>query len=212
MKLGDDFGNEQDFYNVMAKKHGWDPEGHGDDWYDMTRDLLSPAEQRGFRNNVDDFWDGSHWLAENRPDLVEPQWYGRESWPTDEEKVIQIKGGGNKKPKDEYIPYVQDFVKSGKWSEVGDLRNSGLMTFKPELNKDLIEAMKARGVEPPTYVTESELNDILKTYDKFAKGGMVKGYAMGGLVQQTDPMNDDLMQNLLQIAAEKYHQFAPPRV
>ena len=41
-------------------------------------------------------------------------------------RIVQIKGKGNAKPIDEYLPFVQDFVRSGKWSDVGDLQNSGL--------------------------------------------------------------------------------------
>lgn len=39
----------------------------------------------------------------------------------------QIKGKGNKKPKDEYLPFVQDFVRSGRWDSVEDLDNTGLV-------------------------------------------------------------------------------------
>lgn len=38
--------------------------------------------------------------------------------------INQIKGKGNAKPKKDYIPYVQDFVKSGNWSDVSDLQNA----------------------------------------------------------------------------------------
>lgn len=41
--------------------------------------------------------------------------------------IFQIKGKGNKAPVSEYLPYVQDFVKSGKWGEVGDLGNTGMV-------------------------------------------------------------------------------------
>ena len=40
--------------------------------------------------------------------------------------VLQIKGKQNRAPVAEYLPYVQDFVKGGKWGEVGDLGNTGL--------------------------------------------------------------------------------------
>lgn len=40
--------------------------------------------------------------------------------------ISQIKGKGNKAPVKEYLPYVQDFVRSGKWGEVGDLQNTGM--------------------------------------------------------------------------------------
>lgn len=42
------------------------------------------------------------------------------------ENIVQIKGKQNLAPKEDYLPYVQDFVKSGKWGEIGDLKNTGL--------------------------------------------------------------------------------------
>jgi hypothetical protein len=42
------------------------------------------------------------------------------------ESITQIKGKQNRAPNAEYLPYVQDLVKSGKWGEVGDLGNTGL--------------------------------------------------------------------------------------
>jgi hypothetical protein len=48
--------------------------------------------------------------------------------PADE--IVQIKGKGNAKPKDDYLPFVQDFVQSGKWTDVGDLNNTGLLDIK----------------------------------------------------------------------------------
>lgn len=41
-------------------------------------------------------------------------------------RINQIKGKYNQKPKDEHIPYIQDFVKSGNWSDVSDLDMVGL--------------------------------------------------------------------------------------
>ena len=43
------------------------------------------------------------------------------------ERIKQIKGKGNAKPKKDYIPYVQDFVKSGNWSDIGDFHNTDLI-------------------------------------------------------------------------------------
>ena len=33
--------------------------------------------------------------------------------------IVQIKGKQNRAPKEDYLPFVQDFVKSGNWSDVG---------------------------------------------------------------------------------------------
>jgi Fe-S-cluster formation regulator IscX/YfhJ len=41
--------------------------------------------------------------------------------------IVQIKGKGNRKPAEKYIPFVQDFVKSGKFGDIGDIENAELM-------------------------------------------------------------------------------------
>ena len=41
--------------------------------------------------------------------------------------IIQIKGKQNRAPKDDYLPFVQDFVKSGQWGNIGDIENTGLV-------------------------------------------------------------------------------------
>lgn len=61
--------------------------------------------------------------------------------------ITQIKGKGNAKPVDTYIPYVQDFVKSGNWSDVGDLRHTDLSNVggKYYTEPELIEVAKKYG-------------------------------------------------------------------
>ena len=77
------------------------------------------------------------------------------------QRIVQIKGKGNAKPKDDYIPFVQDFVKSGQWSEVGDFQNTGLVKMNGQyMTPD--EALQERvrlGLEPST--------------DNFASGGLI---------------------------------------
>lgn len=51
-------------------------------------------------------------------------------------RITQIKGKQNAKPIDEYLPFVQDFVKSGKWSDVGDLQNTGLRKWNNQILSD----------------------------------------------------------------------------
>jgi len=41
--------------------------------------------------------------------------------------IVQIKGKQNRAPKDDYLPFVQDFVKSGQWGNIGDMKNTGLV-------------------------------------------------------------------------------------
>lgn len=54
---------------------------------------------------------------------IRPEDSGGNSEPA---RITQIKGKQNRAPSSEYLPYVQDFVKGGKWGEVGDLGNTGL--------------------------------------------------------------------------------------
>lgn len=109
------------------------------------------------------------------------------------ESIIQIKGKGNKKPNDEYLPFVQDFVKSGKWSDVGDLGNAGLhngMTATPwpkwYTNEDVDLAKKAFGRDPfSTFLEETQSKYAApQDFEAWlgANAGRLKGYATGGTV------------------------------
>jgi len=79
-------------------------------------------------------------------------------------KIVQIKGKGNLKPADEYQPFVQDFVKSGKWSDVGDLQNTGLIPMSGKRAEALGH-----------YATDAELTRYLDQFPEqnFAHGGSV---------------------------------------
>ena len=55
------------------------------------------------------------WLQENRPDVYRK---------IKAENIVQVKGKGNMAPKDEYLPFVQDFIKSKDWNVIEDLHNT----------------------------------------------------------------------------------------
>ena len=77
--------------------------------------------------------------------------------------VRQIKGKGNARPIEKYDPYTQDFVKSGGWSDVKDLQNTGLQRVEEgETPPGFAEWMRLRslGTElkiPAGYYTPEEL-------------------------------------------------------
>jgi len=73
-------------------------------------------------------------------------------------RIAQIKGKGNKAPNEEYLPFVQDFVKSGKWSDVGDFHNTGLMRIAPESNEALYLQKQNKPI--PEYVSDQEYEEI----------------------------------------------------
>lgn len=102
--------------------------------------------------------------------------------------IQQIKGKGNKKPNDEYLPFVQDFVKSGKWSDVGDLQNSGLRRFGDAFNENEIKRIQDAGIEIPTWASPDEIKAIGDKVWPGQYGNPPGKYAQGGLVtsQSTD--------------------------
>ena len=72
-------------------------------------------------------------------------------------KIVQIKGKQNAAPKEDYLPFVQDFVKSGEWSEVGDLKNTGLIRrdnkyLTPDEDADWL--LKELGLKPDDGMAE----------------------------------------------------------
>jgi hypothetical protein len=86
--------------------------------------------------------------------------------------IVQIKGKGNKAPKEEYLPMVQDFVKSGKWSDVGDIENAGLRKWGDR------------------YLTRQDIDALTpEESDAFSSRNLSKsqvaGYAAGGLVNDS---------------------------
>jgi hypothetical protein len=78
-------------------------------------------------------------------------------------EILQIKGKGNAKPNEKYIPFVQDFVTSGNWSRVSDLDNTDLVKIKPQM----LQSLQNRGIEVKTsdiagqpHVTKEEFNRL----------------------------------------------------
>jgi hypothetical protein len=97
-----------------------------------------------------------------------------------ENKIVQIKGKQNRAPKEEYLPFVQDFVRGGEWSDVGDLRNTGLRDIQ---NTSLAKYLKNKGVDAQRYLPEDEylkyeddfLMDRLYPNDPLPTDGMKRG-------------------------------------
>jgi hypothetical protein len=79
-------------------------------------------------------------------------------------EILQIKGKGNARPKEEYIPFVQDFVKSQQWSRIGDLENTDLVALKPGLLKNAqdrgiaVDVVTEQNGKP--YITKTEFNRL----------------------------------------------------
>lgn len=121
----------------------------------------------------------------------------------DKTSIIQIKGKQNKKPKDEYLPFVQDFVKNhpegGQWGTVGDLGNTGLRQLGNAFNEMERAKLKTLGhdISPTGYATEAEIQALHDAFNS-ASGEEIplhmRGFADGGLInkpQVWEPVEGD---------------------
>lgn len=124
------------------------------------------------------------------------------------DEIIQIKGKQNAAPVEKYLPYVQDFVKSGQWGRVGDLRNTGLRQIggKYFSNEELGEAMKRAGGfgHGPEELDTEYFDNLLRMPERLddddrrfmeALGIPLpprQGYASGGSVQPNTQQDDPL--------------------
>lgn len=108
--------------------------------------------------------------------------YGHESdqvYPN----IVQIKGKGNAKPIDDYIPFVQDFVKSGQWSDVGDIQNAGLVKVgRKYLTPDEHKAILARRTPDGRAVLDQDTLDAEEAMQRQINDWDENRFASGGLI------------------------------
>jgi hypothetical protein len=87
----------------------------------------------------------------------------QERFPVSElDDIVQIKGKANRAPKEEYLPYVQDFVRSGQWGRVGDIQNTGMRPMREVFNNAELETLKKAGAELPEhgYLTGEQIQQL----------------------------------------------------
>ena len=127
----------------------------------VTVEVQPAYKNRGFREGERPTGDEYYQLQEKYvqgqktgevdPNLTFAEWWRSSKGIPEEVEpapvIKQIKGKQNRAPNEEYLPFVQDFVRGGKWSDVGDLGNTGLRRY------DAPEGTK--------YVTEAEYYDEL---------------------------------------------------
>jgi hypothetical protein len=114
------------------------------------------------------------------------------------QRITQIKGKQNAAPKEQYLPYVQDFVRSGEWEDVGDLRNTGLIKqdgkymTQAEYDDYLLNELKPppeAGMKKGGKVSIFDNPDtmMMDMQDQnLGKGGAVKKMAEGGAITGDD--------------------------
>lgn len=92
----------------------------GEIWNDYRSQFSEddlPVSYRRSGNSLHEF------MKENYPEE-----YTR-MFPSDSLNIRQIKGKQNKAPVKDYVPYVQDFIKSGKWGDIGDLDHAEMVNL-----------------------------------------------------------------------------------
>jgi hypothetical protein len=98
-------------------------------------------------------------------------------------EIRQIKGKGNVKPTSSYIPFVQDFLTTQRWSRIADLENADVVALKPMMLKNAQE----KGFNPQilfemdgqSYITKEEFNRLADKFggiNKMAAGGEVTNF------------------------------------
>jgi hypothetical protein len=98
------------------------------------------------------------------------------------EDIIQIKGKQNRAPKDDYLPFVQDFVKSGQWGNVGDLRNARLVKLPDGRYITQQQADEGIAAMTGTRIYSNEALQNLTPEEWATEARHFEGYAVGGRV------------------------------
>ncbi len=174
-------------------------------WFDtMPVDL--------FNSYVDDFLSKNPGYKTGNGEPVGPEWkehmeqlYRKTNVP--QMNIVQIKGKQNAAPIADYLPYVQDFVKSGEWGRVGDLQNTGLRKLRGRYfsSEELDKAMKDAGWGMTSRDIETDYYDMLDRQrmdaadltffkslgfdvdDPKFGAPRPRGYAQGGSVKPNEP-------------------------
>ena len=101
------------------------------------------------------------------------------------QRIVQIKGKQNRAPNEQYIPYVQDFVKSGNWSDVGDAKNAGLRRYGDVFNVNEQRAIEASGQPVPNHEYLSG-EDIQRLHNAIVPEGKRLKYSPTGNIIGSD--------------------------
>jgi PcfJ-like protein len=117
------------------------------------------------------------WLQDNQPRAYQNLTAARQGQPP---SIQQIKGKQNAAPVEKYLPYVQDFVKSGQWGRVGDLGNTGLVDLSLGISPEprFAQARAAR----EQYLKDNPGSRYITQEEYRNWGNPQAGYAHGGSV------------------------------
>jgi hypothetical protein len=101
--------------------------------------------------------------------------------------IKQIKGKANRAPKDEYLPFVQDFVRSGQWSSVGDMQNTGMRSARDVFSDGELNMLRQAGQDVPPALSGEDIQRLHNLITP--EGRRFKYNARGFVVGSEDPFN-----------------------
>jgi hypothetical protein len=78
--------------------------------------------------------------------------------------IVEIKGKNNRKPKDEYIPFIQDFIKSGDWSNVGDMHHTDLRKSEDIFSQLEKKTLQNEGYQIGNYLSSKEIENLQNAF------------------------------------------------
>lgn len=139
-----------------------------------------------FRANQDKYKSWQDFVGKEAPQLF---------WDT-KQRILEIKGKNNRKPNPEYIPFVQDFIKSGNWSDIADIQNTGMRATKDVFSKSELTKLKELGFKLNPVLTGEEIQTLHNAIVpegkrlKYSPEGNIIGsegkYAQGGAVNMAE--------------------------
>lgn len=99
--------------------------------------------------------------------------------------IQQIKGKANRAPKDEYLPFVQDFVRSGQWSSVGDMQNTGMRSAREVFSEGELNMLRQAGQDVPPALSGEDIQRLHNLITP--EGRRLKYNARGQVIGSEDP-------------------------
>ena len=159
------------------------PEDVRDELQDSAWDKIRAVDDPNLWNRDGNLSDYGRLQMQSTQDALMKEWLAQNASSLPQE-ITQIKGKQNAAPKEDYLPFVQDFVRSGQWSDVGDIGNTGLRSAEDWVNPDTLAKYRELGLDVPKYATDTELERLHDQYIRAAEPrNSPEGYAGGGSVK-----------------------------
>jgi hypothetical protein len=121
---------------------------------------LGDYGERGYKTTDNQFFESYADAVNHEKSIKKPT----EAELKQPSEITQIKGKGNRAPNEQYLPFVQDFVKSGNWSDVGDIHNTGLHDTAMTGAQDI---GKASGFNLPRFMAKEDYETVMPLIHKY---------------------------------------------